>query len=117
MQDIQEIFVRLQEARKKQKELKSVYRQALDNSLEYQEIGEKLKTLRERRKQIENTTKEQFAGELTKLEDLKIDIESDLELLSDVAMSKLIKGETVEVKDQYDNQYEPIFSVKFKKVS
>jgi len=31
-------------------------------------------------------------------------------------MTKLMKGETVEVKDEYDNTYEPIFSVRFKKI-
>ncbi len=115
MQDIQEVFKRIQEAKKQQKDLKSAYNDALKGSLEYVEIGDKLKTLRERKKQIENTIKESFASELTKLEDLKIDIASDLEMLSDIALTQVMKGETVQVTDEYNNTYEPIFSVKFKK--
>ena len=71
--------------------------------------------MREKKKQIEGSTKQQFASELTKLDDYAIDLAGDYELLSDAALTKLMKGETVEVTDEYDNKYEPLFSVKFKK--
>lgn len=115
MQDIQEIFNRIQEVKKKQKDIRTAYKDALATSGEYKEIAEKMKTLRERKKQIEASVKADFSGELTKLEDYAIDLESDNTMLSDAALSKLMKGETVEVKDEYDNAYEPVFSVKFKK--
>lgn len=116
MQDLQSVWQRIQEAKKKQKDLKSVYKDALATSLEYQEITDKLKTLKEKKKQVENSTKEQFASELTKLDDLKIDIAGDMELISDIAMTQLMKGESIAIKDEYDNEYEPIFKVNFKKV-
>lgn len=115
MQDIQEIFNRIQENKKKQKDIRSAYKSALESSGEYKEICEKMKTLRERKKQIENTTKESFAGELTKLDDLKIDLESDAVVLSDLALSSFVKGNTVQVVDEYNNKYEPVFKVNFKK--
>lgn len=115
MQDVQEIFNRIRETKKKQKDIKTSYRDALLASQEYQEITEKMKTLRERKKQLETTIKVDFSSEFTKLDDMKVDLESDNVLLSDAAMTKLMKGETVEVKDEYDNKYEPQFSVKFKK--
>lgn len=115
MQDIQEIFNRMQDIKKKQKDIRSAYKDALESSEEYKEIGDKIKTLRERKKQIENTTKESFSSELTKLDDFKIDLESDMVLLSDLALNKLVKGETVQVVDEYNNTYEPLFTVKFKK--
>jgi hypothetical protein len=117
MQDIQEIFNRIQEAKKKQKDIKKAYKDALATSLQYQEIGEKLKTLRVQKKEIEISTRNSFSSEFTKLEDLQIDIESDQELLNDVAVSKLMKGESLAIKDVNDQEYEPIFSVKFKKVN
>jgi len=117
MQNIQEIFTRIQVAKKTKKDLEVAFKDALSTSLEYQEIGEKLTTLREKKKQIEATIKEQFAGELTKIDDLKIDIASDMEMMSDIAMTIIMKGETIEIKDQYDNEYEPIFKVNFKKVN
>lgn len=115
MQDLQEIFNRMQEIKKKQKDIRSAYKDALDSSLEYKEINDKIKTLRERKKQIENVTKESFSSEFTKLDDLKIDLESDNVMLSDIALNKLMKGETVQVVDEYNNNYEPLFTVKFKK--
>ena len=72
--------------------------------------------MRERKKQIETTIKENFSSEMTKLEDLKIDIASDMELISDIAITKLMKGESIEIKDEYENDYEPLINVKFKKV-
>ncbi len=115
MQSIQEIFSRIQESKKKQKDLKTAYKDALAGSMEYQDITDKLKNLKEKKKQIELTIKEQFSSELTQLEDLKIDIASDMEVLTDIAMTTLMKGETVEVEDEYGNQYEPNFKVSFKK--
>jgi predicted nuclease with TOPRIM domain len=116
MTNLQEIFDRIAKAKARQKEIKSMYKDALATTPEYQEINDKVKAMRERKKQIEQAITEQFGKEITELEDLKVDIESDNELLSDAALSQLVKGETVEVKDQYENQYEPVFSVKFRKI-
>jgi len=115
MQDIQEIFNRVQEVKKKQKEIRAAYKDALSSASEYVELTEKLKTMRERKKQIETTVKNDFAGEFTKLEDLQIDLASDMEMLSDLAFAKMVKGEAIEIKDQYDNAYEPVVVVRFKK--
>ncbi|HYE60281.1 MAG TPA: hypothetical protein VEA18_03810 [Candidatus Kapabacteria bacterium] len=117
MQDIQAIFSRIEEAKKKQKDLKAAYKDALNASPEYIDINDKAKALREKKKQVEQTIKDSFASELTKIEDLQIDIASDMELINDIAMTQIMKGETVQVVDQYGNNYEPIFSVKFKKAS
>ena len=117
MQDIQEVFVRIQEAKKAQKDIKEMYKDGLANTPGYKEIVEEMKTLREKKKMVETATRESMSSEWTKLEDLKIDIDSDMELMSDIAMTKIMKGETVTVTDQYDNEYEPSFSVKFKKAN
>ncbi len=115
MQNLQEVFLRIQQTKKKQKDIRSAYKDALLNSAEYQDIAEKLKVLRDRKKQIEGTVKSEFSSEFTKLDDLKVDLESDNVLLSDIAMSQLMKGETVEAEDEFQNKYEPLFTVKFKK--
>ena len=115
MQDLQEIFSRIQVTKKQAKDIRSAYKDALAGSGEYVEIIEKIKTLRERKKQIENTIKNDFSGEFTKLEDFKVDLESDNTMLADAAITKMMKGEKVEVVDEYNNTYEPEFKVKFKK--
>ncbi len=115
MADIQEIFSRILETKKKQKDIKSAYRDALASSEEYKTIDGKIKELRARKKQIENSIKQDFSGEFQKLDDFAVDLESDNTMLSDAAFSKLVKGETVAVVDEYNNNYEPLFTVKFKK--
>jgi predicted nucleic acid-binding Zn-ribbon protein len=115
MQDLQEIFNRIQEIKKKSKDIRSSFKDALATSAEYTELNEKIKTLRERKKQLEASIRADFSSELTKLEDYAVDLESDSTMLSDAALTKLMKGETVQVVDEYNNTYEPEFSVKFKK--
>ncbi|OGH93913.1 MAG: hypothetical protein A2538_03535 [Candidatus Magasanikbacteria bacterium RIFOXYD2_FULL_41_14] len=115
MANLQEIFNRIQSIKQKQKEIKSAYREALSGQSEYKEVVDKLNTLRARKKQIETLTRQEFSGEFTKLDDLKIDLASDMELLTDAALTKMMKGETVEVEDQYHNTYQPEWNVKFKK--
>ncbi|MBI2989581.1 MAG: hypothetical protein HYY51_00110 [Candidatus Magasanikbacteria bacterium] len=117
MQDLNEVFLRVQEAKKKLKDIRAQYKDALQNTPGYAELLEEIKAKRDRKKQIEHTIKEHYSKEFIELEDLKIDIDSNTELLSDIALSRLIKGEQVEVNDAHDNQYEPIFSVKFKKIN
>ncbi|MFA6228519.1 MAG: hypothetical protein WC668_05065 [Patescibacteria group bacterium] len=117
MSNLQEVFSRIRETKKEQKKLKDVYRDALVNLLEYKKITDELKELRDRKKKIENDVKAQLSSELTKIDDLKIDLESDYTVLSDIALNQLVKGETVKVKDEYEIEYEPIFTVKFKKMA
>ena len=116
MERIQEVFNKIEEIKKEQREIKKSYRDALSNSQEYQDVVDKLSTLKDRKKQVEEGIKDDFNSEFTRLEDLKIDLEAEKEMLSDIALNKLVKGEKLEIKDKYDNQYEPIFSVKFKKL-
>ena len=116
MQDLQEIFLRLQAAKKRQRDIRQMYKDALANTPGFTQLVDDLKAMREKKKQVEQAIREQFSSEMTELEDLKLDIESDNQLISDVALTQYVKGETVEVADEYENQYEPIFSVKFKKI-
>lgn len=115
MKDIQEVFSRLQKSKKRQKELRQIYADALKNTPGYPQIVEDLKSMREKKKQVEIAIRQQFSHEITELEDLKVDIESDTQLLTDIALTQFMKGDTVEVTDEYENQYEPVFTVKFKK--
>lgn len=112
---VQEIFDRVEKSRVRMKELRTMYKDALVGTQEYSEVSDKATALRERKKQIENTIRENFSKEMTELEDLKVDLDSDMEMLSDIALTQLVKGEQIEVTDKYQNQYEPVFSVKFRK--
>ncbi len=115
MDSIQEIFNRIQETKKKQKDIRGAYKEALAGVAEYKDIVEKMKTLRERKKQLETTVKQDFSSEFVKLEDMAVDIESDNTILSDAVVTRMMKGETIEITDEYHNAYEPIINVRFKK--
>lgn len=99
------------------KDLRAVCKDLLAASEEYKDIEEQMKVLREKKKKIIMMINEQCANEVTKIEDLKIDLESDQEMLSDLAITKYTQGENIELKDKYENTYEPVFSVKFKKTN
>lgn len=115
MKNIQETFDRIREIRKEQKELKEMYKDALVQADKYEEITEQIKELREQKKQIEVRIQAEMGKAYEKLEDLKHEMESEKEMMNDIAISTLMKGETVAVTDEYQNSYEPQYSVKFKK--
>lgn len=117
MRNIQEIWNSINEKKREQKQYKNMYKDALDSSHEYQEILEKLKTLKDRKKQIENETKNELGNDWDKVDLLSLHIREERETLADVAISTLMKGETVQVEDQDNNPYEPVFSVRFKKAN
>lgn len=115
MQEIQKIFIRLQENKKKAKDINKMLADAYMQNQEFAEHHEKIKVLAEKKKQIKIAINQLHTSEVTQLEDLKIDIAADKEMISDIVLSTMMKGETVEVKDQYEQPCLPIFSVKFVK--
>lgn len=116
MANLQEVWLRMQKTKKKQKEIRSAYKEALAASADYGKIVEDLKTLREKKKKIEADTRADFSSEFAELDTLKADAETDQEVLSDLALNTYTKGETVQVTDEFENKYEPVFVVKFRRV-
>ena len=117
MQNIQDVFSRIRSTKREQKQLKQVYKDALEASREYKEVAEKLRGYKLRKKQIEDGVKSELSSDYAKIEALKKDAELDKELLADIAINKLMAGEKIKVEDEDKNEYEPIFSVKFRKAN
>lgn len=115
MVNVQEIFSKIKEKQKEQKTIKQMYRDVLANSQEYQNVLEELESLKLKKKKLEETLKNDLKSEMEQLYSIKSDIESDKEILNQATLTKLLKGEPVEIVDEYNNKYEPIFSVRFKK--
>jgi DNA repair ATPase RecN len=115
MQDIQEIFNRIQQTKKEQKKLKDMFRDALKNHQHYQSMIEELNAMREKKKKLEEQIRMDFNAEFNKLDNLKADIDNDSMLISDIAITKFLKGESVQIIDEKEQKYDPVFSVKFKK--
>ncbi|HMR55360.1 MAG TPA: hypothetical protein PKD34_02090 [Candidatus Doudnabacteria bacterium] len=116
MNELQTVFGRMKETRQKQKEIRAMYKDQLLGNQEYQNIIDKLNELKEKKKMIENEIQNDMEADFQKLDAYKMHLVNDQELLADLALNQLVSGETVEIVDENDQKYEPIFSVKFKKV-
>lgn len=117
MRDIQEIYSELEENKKEQKEIRREYKDALGNANEFLETEEKLRELKEKKKQIESITQSRMGGRWDEFEKLKARAKELDEMITDVAMSTLMDGKTVAVKDQYDNSYEPVYKITFRRIT
>ena len=117
MKTLEEVFAKIQAVKHQQRELRKAYKDALDQVPSYKSTLDDLTALREKKKKIEAQTREEFSKEFDKLEELKLDLEESNLMLTDIALSKLMKGEHVEVKDENNLVYEPLFVVKFKKTN
>lgn len=116
MSQLDEIYQRIRENKKRQNEIRQVLKDELAHNARYQEILEEIKTLRDEKKGIEQNIR---AGnkDFQELEELKAEIQTDQELLSDVALNMYVKEETVEIKDEFDQTWFPVFKVSFKKTN
>lgn len=116
MNELQTVFRRMEETRRKQKEIRAMYKDQLNGNQEYQKIIDQLKELKEKKRMIENEIQNDMEAEFQKLDAYRMHLVNDAELLADLALNQLVSGETVEIVDENDQKYEPIFSVRFKKV-
>lgn len=114
---LEEVYQRVEQNKKEIRELNKMIKDELTQIERHREILDELKALREEKKAIENEVKANSQSELTRMEDLKLEVATDKEILSDLALNKYVANETVEIMDEYDNRWVPIFSVTFKKDS
>ena len=114
MKNLEEIYARLEANKKKRKEINKMLKDELTHHPEYQEVVDEMAALREQKKSIEQNVR---AGvpESRELDDLKIEIATDQEILADVALNMYAKNENVEIVDEYDQTWYPVFKVSFKK--
>ena len=117
MADIQEVFDRIKTKKSKRKDLQALYKESLGNSKSYQEVLEDIQRLKDKKLRIEAAIRAEFTTEFAQIDRLKGDLESDTQLLSDMTLSEFMKGETVQLLDEYNNKYEPVFKVGFKKAA
>jgi len=114
---MQRVFEEIREAKGEMKKIRAEYRDALAQADKYEEVNEEIKKMREEKKTIEARVQHEMEKTYERLDELKIEVAGKEELLNDIAMSTLMKGETVEVRDEFDNQYEPVYAVRFKKTN
>jgi len=112
---LQLIYDEIAEKKQEERSLKRLYKDALANANEFEETVSKMKELRDKKKQIEAITRTKLGTSWERLETIKAEVKEKKVMMTDVAMTILMDGKTVLIKDEY-NEYEPVWSVKFRKV-
>lgn len=117
MQNMQEVFDKIQELKQSRKEIGREYRDALSQTNGYEEVKEEIKKLREKKKLLESETQAQMGLRFEELEKAKSEITSLEEMLTDIAMTTLMSGESINLKDKNNVEYEPSYKITFKKIN
>jgi hypothetical protein len=115
MEKLEEVYTRLVQNKKELRDLRKMISDEFTHIPRYQEIKDEIKVLREELKGIENGVKAGSSTEVTKMEDLKIDITADTEMLADIALNMYVKNEPVEIVDENNQTWHPEFKVNFKR--
>jgi hypothetical protein len=115
MLTLQEIFNRIQEHQREMRELTRIKKDLLESAGDYESLVEETKTLRARKKQMENGVEARMTEQAKKIELLKRAVADDKQLLADLALKNLLQGETVKVVGSREEEYEPLFTVRFRK--
>ena len=116
MLSLKEVHRRLEEKKKETSEIKKMFKDSLAHDARYQELLEELKKLKEEKKSIENNAWAQSSHDADRLDLLKLDIKSDREVLSDIALNMYVAGQKVEIVDDVaQTRWIPQFSVRFTK--
>lgn len=113
MPSLQEVHARIQEKKKEKREIAKSIKDALASNPRYGQLVDEIKRLKEEKKSIENQV--MAAGENEKLDLIKLDIDSNRELLTDIALNMYVANESVEIVDDNNVRWVPEFSVAFKK--
>ncbi len=114
MQDLDKVYSRLQEKKAAKREISAAFKDELKQNAKYQEVVEKMNDLKQEKKSIENDLMSQSQNQ-SKLDELTLDIKSDTEMLTDIAVNMFLANQTVEITDEQGSKWVPSFSVRFKK--
>ena len=117
MQNMEEVFEKIQEFKQTRKEINREYKDALIMKDNYEEIGEKIKELRDKKKEIENIVQAEMGSRWDELEKAKEDIKTHEQILTDIAMTSLMDGKNINLKDKNNTEYEPTYKIVFKKIN
>ncbi|MBI2550926.1 hypothetical protein HYV73_01100 [Candidatus Uhrbacteria bacterium] len=115
MQSLQEVYTQLEACRKEKKELMKMIKDELSQHDKHRELSETMKTMKMEKKAIEDTVLVKSQGSGERMKEIAAEMAAYQELMSDIALNMYVKNETVELMDAYEQKYEPVFVVKFKK--
>jgi len=105
----------LKAAEKKKKGLMTSIKDAHKNYKEFDDIKDEMDKLKVRKKEIDSAVRNEYSSEYNDLDDVKTDIKDTKMMLSDLMWNEIMKNNTVEVVDQYDQKYVPEVNVTLRK--
>ncbi|HWQ60605.1 MAG TPA: hypothetical protein VN420_05690 [Candidatus Fimivivens sp.] len=117
MKDIQEVFNEIQELKQTKKEISREYRDILAQDEEFQEVKEELEKLREKKKTREQNAQIGMGRRWEEFERAVAEIAELDQMLTDIAMTNLMDGKSIQLKDKNDTEYEPSYKITFKKIA
>lgn len=117
MRDMQEVFDEIQELKQRRKEIAREYRDILAQDQNYQELKEELATLRDKKKLREQNAQSGMGHLWDEYERAGSGVAELDQMLTDIAMTNLMDGKSIQLKDKRDVEYEPSYKIVFKKIS
>lgn len=113
---LKEIHDKIKDQKRKRKDLKAIVKDSMASSVAYKDALEEVERAKEKLKRVRAAIMADLSDELQEIDKLTLSIKEDQVVLADVAISELMKGETVNIEDP-DNEetLEPEFKVTFKK--
>jgi len=115
MKDLQEIFNELQELKKEVRNVRKDYRNILLQDGEYETLLSDMEEFKTKKKEMKISAQTSLGSVWDKLEEDKRKIKDLEQIITDVAMTDLMDGKTIEVRDEWDTLYEPVYKINFKK--
>ncbi len=114
MQNIKEILMRIGEAKQKRREIRKRISEEFAQNSAHVKTSEELVALRGKKQQIETEIMQTMPMEQEQLEKLTASIDDDSQILSDLALSMLMKGESIAIEGD-EMRWEPRISVRFER--
>jgi len=115
MPNLEEVYRRMQDKKRERREIDRAFKDELAQHSRYPQLLEELQKLREEKKSIESQIYAAAGADAVKLDVLKLDIKTDREMLSDLALNLYAEGQKVEIVDENNTRWVPSFAVTFKK--
>jgi hypothetical protein len=116
MTNLQDAFSRLQQLKSKLRGRRRMLKDELNGSTALAAVDADIEALRVKRKQIVAAINESNASVLNDIDSLKLEIKDQEELVSSIALTNYVKGETITIEGEEGIIYEPIVKVNYKKV-
>lgn len=116
MQNLKAVFTRMNASKKERKQIKSVIEEGLKQSKPWVDVTEEIRQKKQKRTLITNEILSHYPSEVKRLEELNLSIATDQQMVTDIAMTMMMKGETIELESG-EAKWEPKFTVKFRQLS